>query len=828
MYRLRFLPLLFLFLFSSSVLYAQQKALKQMMKQAEFSFAQQDYHDAAMRFEAIAEFAPDNAKAAYMLAESYRRYFEYDKAEQWYLKTLDLDQLEEFPLAQYWAGNMLKSNGKYEQAKNQLEEFIHTNKYLDELEPALMDNAILVYNGCILATTQAEHTPKKVYMFENLGVNVNSSSQDFAPALFGSDSAIVLSSSREGSTGHQSFARFGEHFSDNYRFQVSEGKWEAIDNKEDNFNTLNTARNDGAGVLSYDGRKYYYTICDEQTNGECAIYVSYFEKGTWKEPIKLNPNINPEGIWNAQPAISTTGDTLYFTSKREGGYGENDIWYSVRDNNLGEEGWSEAINLGDTINTPHNDMAPNYHHETGGLFFASDGHEGYGGLDIFYVKNLKSEVYNIGEPFNSSRDDFHFALGKNKGYLSSNRIDEKGVGKDDIYSFNYFSYETVLLELPRDDRFLVSTIRLGVTDPEGRPQEGVKIIVEGPDGVTELEAHTGTNGTVNLPNIPRNGPRVIKIPDDTTRITDKPKTKINFIREEDYTEQIAKTLFENIYFDFDQNDLRAEAKQTLDLLLEFHEAHPDVIVELHAFTDSLGTHEYNDDLAHLRGEAAREYLVKHGFASEMLLIDAKGENSPLALNRNDIGRQLNRRVEFFVVGHKKPESNFMTYVTSKRMSVRRISKMFQMTEEDLINANDLSAKRVGAFKPLRVKKDDPNNMVAAITLKESEMHPYEIYMGENWAQKGKVTQVVKALDRHYETMLQIQNQFNLRDNHKVMAGVNEQIYVVKPLDTLSKLANRFNTSVDEIKTLNKLKTNRLQIGQRLRIRNRRKKKSKEI
>jgi len=101
MFSLRFLPLLFLFFFSSSMLYAQ-KALKQMMKQAEFSFAQQDYHDAAMRFQAIAEFAPENAKAAYMLAESHRRYFAYDKAEQWYLKTLELDKLEEFPLAQYW------------------------------------------------------------------------------------------------------------------------------------------------------------------------------------------------------------------------------------------------------------------------------------------------------------------------------------------------------------------------------------------------------------------------------------------------------------------------------------------------------------------------------------------------------------------------------------------------------------------------------------------------------------------------------------------------------------------------------------------------------
>jgi peptidoglycan-associated lipoprotein len=139
------------------------------------------------------------------------------------------------------------------------------------------------------------------------------------------------------------------------------------------------------------------------------------------------------GQWNSQPSISGDGNFLFFVSKRPGGLGMQDIWYSISD---GADGWALPINLGPHINTPLVDMSPSYYGDQKVLFFSSNGHPGgHGGLDVFMSREADSfqKITNLGQPFNSPRDDFNFILGNKKGYLTSNR--GNGVGFDDIYMF---------------------------------------------------------------------------------------------------------------------------------------------------------------------------------------------------------------------------------------------------------------------------------------------------------------------------------------------------------------------------------------------------------
>jgi hypothetical protein len=197
--------------------------------------------------------------------------------------------------------------------------------------------------------------------------------------------------------------------------------------------------------MTADRRKLYFTRCDELINNEynCAIYVSYNKTGKWEKPIRLNDFINMPGQWNSQPSISSDGNILFFVSKRPGGMGMQDIWFSTSN---GDDNWSMPYNLGPKINSSLTDMSPYYDSESKVLFYSSNGKGGEGGLDVFGVSDINGEqqVENIGIPFNSNRDDFYFILGKRRGYLTSNR--SGGIGFDDIYTFEYQTRKEFILE----------------------------------------------------------------------------------------------------------------------------------------------------------------------------------------------------------------------------------------------------------------------------------------------------------------------------------------------------------------------------------------------
>ncbi len=806
-----------------------QKEVEQLLFRADDHYSRQDYYSAAQEYEAIAAFAPSNSYAAYQLAESYRHYFEYEKAELWYQKTLSIDAENEHPLCSYWYANMLKMNGNYVDSEKAFEVFLSTFVPSGPEQDIFLEYALLDYNGCVLALDELSK-PYRDYEFVNLGKHVNTDHLEFAPSIFGSDSTIVITSSREGSKGEEQFNMFGESYCDNYLFEYGKHGWKQ--HHQNHFDVLNTVRNDGSGVLHPDGSKFYYTICDENTGGECAIYVAKFDGHRWHKPDKLNENVNPEDVWNAQPSLSTTGDTMFFVSKREGGFGDNDIWYTI---NEGGESWGVAVNLGSQVNTPFVDMCPDYHPATRSLFFASNGHEGFGGLDIFQARDVVGGVHNLGLPFNSNRDDFYFVLGENKGYMASNREAEDAQGHDDIYWFNYNSDDTFLSGIDRD------------TSYESMDIEGVLLTAETREPVSEVSVFLTENGDILLATetdslgkfrfqtIDAKRDYLLKLEEGNPNLTEDIRYILDQLKVTKTQVPVTRSIFENIYFDFDKSYVRPEAKRTMDLLVNFQRNNPNVQIELKGNTDSKGSSEYNDRLSQRRSRSAYEYLIAQGFPRTALVTSGWGEETPIASNKNEIGRQLNRRVEFFIRGGQNvPNSEFMTYIIEKRTNIKKVAERFGMTVTQIKEANNLKSNRLRKFRPLRVLRGASAQMIAQVSLDASNMDGYNVPDNTTVASTGRGEDVVIVLTNRRNGGLSgtgnqggvsinqhnkytQPNGYNLDGNKNVVAQDGEEIYVVKPLDILARIASQYNMTVANLKELNGLVSNRIQIGQRLRV-----------
>lgn len=829
--RHRFILFFSVLFFVAGVVQAQGDKKSYEVQQADKYFNVNDYVLAVKYYKDALSREPDNVYVMYQMAECYRLYFDYDNAEKWYKSVVDKGD-DQYTLAQYFYALMLKINGKYIPAGENFEFFIATYTPKDD-DDTYFDQALLHYNGCILAQEQIA-LPVREYNFVSLEDPINTTFSDYAVSIADNDSSIVFTSARK-SKKDDEYTVLGGAFSDLYWFKKTENGWEEEDLKKSGFDKVNEDMNEGAGCFNSDNSKFYFTRCDEEHDEviECVIYMTKKEEEKWTEPIKLNSNINAKGYWNAHPSLSANDDTLYFASKRPGGYGQHDIWYSVDKNKT--DRWVKAVNLGDKVNTPYIEMSPFVHSEENLLFFSSDGHEGFGGLDVFLAKGEGfSTIRNIGLPFNSNRDDFNFVLGTEKGFISSNR--DGGSGHDDIYQFNIDSTLNISTQISPIDTTKSITISAYILDDDDVPVKDIIVMLFNKETGAILKfTKTDEKGYFEFANLDPDLDYSVVI-SQNEELYSMSDLNLDDLKDMDVTELTdinikgsdkdfdnggkvdpdgdftgGRQLFENIYFDFDKSSVRREAKKVLDDLIAYFNRNPGIKIEVKANTDSKGSDAYNYKLAKRRADRSIKYLKNKGLSDSDFIIYAQGEGVPIASNANPVGRQLNRRVEFYISGQPKVgfETKNMAYVVQEGDDAEAIARKFNMSVDELKELNDLETLQLQLHSQVRVRRGPGDNTIAPVTMAYAgKPSMFQNYDPTKTTSSGGFTEADIGTPSQTEYNQGVQYG---RDN-------GSGYYTVLPKNTLFSISKIFGVSVKEIKKWNKLRGNSLRAGQVLQVR----------
>ena len=568
----------------------------------------------------------ERAELTYMVAECYRLTNSPKNSETWYKKISGKEYAR--PDATYYFAESLRKNGKYEDAIEQY------NNY-KMLVPAdfRADQGI---RSCELAM-EWMNSPEPYEITENK--DLNSRGSDFAPAYARDDFGMVfLTSSREEATGKQDNGATGQNFTDIFESRLDKkGKWSTPVPVEG----LNTEFEDGTPSFSSDFREVFFTRCaaGKRENRGCVLYSSRIEGDGWSEPVKIE--LLADSMVAAHPAISSDGLELYFVSDMEDGYGGKDIYVVRRETENSE--WARPQNLGGDINTKGNELFP-YVRSDGTLYFASDGHIGMGGLDIYRADPQPDGswiVDNMRYPINSFADDFSISFmgDEEKGLFSSAR---KGRGNDEIYSF----------ELP-PLRFSVSGLVKDEKTGEAVSAANVQLIAS--DGTT-VRAESSTGGEFRF--MLKENVDYIFLASKQGYLNGKEKeTTRGQEKSREFLTTIVMTSIDkpielpNILYDFGKWDLRPESMVSLDKLVETLNDNPNITIELMSHTDSRDTEEYNLDLSQKRAQSVVEYLIAKDIKPDRLMAKGYGESSPKVVDR-----QISESFGFLNIGSVLSES----------------------------------------------------------------------------------------------------------------------------------------------------------------------------
>ena len=598
---------------------------------------------------------PDDARANYFVAESYRLSNRLKESEPFYAKAggrgVDKDSVK------FYYGQSLKVNGKYDAARKALEEVVAESASEKMKERAQGELSGLDY-------LKKLNENQSFYRVKNLEL-VNSPASEYSPVYLNDE--LYFTSSRGNGKVYEAT---GTPFTDIYKVGSRGAIVDLATLAPLPAGINNENINDGCVTFTPDGKIMVFAKGNSgkrKGSSDVDLYLARFRNGAWTEPVPLN--INDPEAWDSAPAFSHDGRTLYFASNRKGrgrqlvGYGGTDL-YSAQMDSRGR--FSKIKNLGPDINTAGNELFP-YVADDAKLYFASDGHPGYGGLDIFVIKraNGKTVAENLGQPVNSIGDDFGiFLFRADRGFFTSNR--EGGKGDDDIYTFinedpdlkvvNYYLQGITYTPDSAGLRILPNT-KVSLFDGEG---ELMQDFVTGNDGkfffrVYENEDYDlvgETDGYLvkRQPYSTRGrgvDPTTLKqlvtnITMDTTLVLEKITLDKIFV-------------LDNIYYELDKADIRPDAAKELDKLVQILIDNPEIKIELSSHTDSIATVEYNMDLSQRRAESAVNYMIQRGISPDRMVAKGYGELRPIARNThpdgndNPEGRQRNRRTEFKIL-----------------------------------------------------------------------------------------------------------------------------------------------------------------------------------
>lgn len=421
---------------------------------------------------------------------------------------------------------------------------------------------------------------------------------------------------------------------------------------------LNTPDNEGAHCISADGKELIFTFCDNRrTIGGCDLYVSNLIEGKWSRPKNLGRQLNTEAN-DSQPTLSGDGQTLYFRSSREGGYGNFDIWYSTKTK---DGSWSEATNLGEPINTAGNDETPFLHKDGLTLYFSSDGRQGLGNLDLYVARRdhwdspwsiVEHMPYPINTPFEDSGlkvsldgKTAYFATDRNEGNLR------------DLYSF----------ALPESlQPHESSYIKIVVVDAETQaPLPAILELTALDDPTNQLSGQANQSGELLIA-FPTDQAMAIHIshpnyifysghiePIKGTSKAEPLAYKISLTPTEKHSaiEENKPIVLQNIFFETGSAVLDPRSNTEIDYLHSLLTEYPAMTISIIGHTDNIGNDQDNLLLSRERALSVGKALLNQGIAENRLMYEGKGESEPIADNDTEEGRRENRRTEFVVLGN---------------------------------------------------------------------------------------------------------------------------------------------------------------------------------
>jgi outer membrane protein OmpA-like peptidoglycan-associated protein len=600
-------------------------------------------------------------EATEKLADCYRFINDVNETRSWYLKATEFKDTD--PLTYFYFGQALRSLEKYDEARQAFLKFA-------ELSPS--DPRGQIYADYSLNISDWKDLPPSAEV-KNAGT-LNSRYADFGPAFY--KNGIVLASDRQLSLLDSrpyywtNFSYLDLYYSEPRYYQ---DYWSEMSDPSSLSQKFNQTYHDGPAYFVDDSKIYLTrTTMEKVKKGEQNIRthvlkIYYAKLGDGNVDYK-NFTYNSDKFSNGHPTVFSDQKTMIFVSDRPGGLGGSDLYQSVFEGGS----WSTPEILGGQINSIGNEVFPHLVNDTL-LYFASDGHLGYGGLDLFVSKLTDGKwsiPTNLKAPINSSYDDFAIAVSKDlvSGFFSSDR--PGGLGSDDIYAFRkatqpikkgtegqttllaaelsisgYVKDKTTKTPLPGVKVFLLNTktnkVKVLETNPEGYftspVEKGVLYVTRAvkPDFLTDcLNFRIALSDTLKNQKTPRD------------LLLDKLEVNKIF-------------LIENIYYDLDKWFIREDAKPPLDNLVGILKQYP-IRIELSSHTDSRASNEYNDELSQKRAESAVRYIMLQGIDPSRMV--AKGYGETRLVNRcsddvecTETEHQANRRTEFKILSIDKPE-----------------------------------------------------------------------------------------------------------------------------------------------------------------------------
>ncbi len=624
------------------------------VKKADKEYDKLAYVDAIKTYERVFEKGYKSADMLQRLGNAYYFKADLDNAAKWYGElfsfTQDLEPEYYFRYAQ-----SLKALKEYKKADQMMATF---NEKSGNDQRAKLASNQKDYLAVIKKNSDR-------YTIENAGIN--SEYSDYGSSYL--DNKVVFASARDtGGVSKGKHSWTGEGFTNLYGADMgSEG---TLSNPEKFSKKLNSKYHESTPVFTKDGKTVYFTRNNyvdgkKKRDSEKTILLKLLkatlEGDQWTDVKELPFNSDEYNV--AHPALSPDEKTLYFASNMPGTTGLSDLW-KVAIN--GEDTYGTPENLGKGINTEGRETFPTITPENE-LYFASDGHPGLGGLDIWVSKAEKDgsfkEVLNVGEPANSPKDDFALLMDTktNIGYLTSNR--EGGLGSDDIYKIK----ETKKIEY-KCEQLLAGTV---VDQADQKPIANAQVTLMDQNFKKLNDTFTDAEGKFFLGSVAcasklylktvATGYNVKETPTLIAKTSGKSFVPIELektVVEVKVGDDLAKAFkIQMIYFDLDKSFIRADAAVELSKILDVMEQYPTMELDVRSHTDCRQTAKYNEALSDRRAKSTMAWLVEKGIAASRLTGRGYGEsqltnNCPCEPTNqsscSEAEHQLNRRSEFII------------------------------------------------------------------------------------------------------------------------------------------------------------------------------------